>query len=449
MKERHPDEFEARRCGTLNWPQRSWFSGYDPDGSYAENPHCTVTLEEPLELEQATAVVKAIIDRHEAFRTTYDSDGSTITGQVVAPLGVDPQLMGEYISVVASSEYDNEPSPVLRRSFRITEEWPFHVLLVNKGAKITTIKFVMDHCSCDAWGKKVLEREIRRFASLALGGGLRHAVFERVAQPLDLVAWERSEAGTRQARRCIAFWEQQVQEVRRLLGDDLVPSARTGEEGYRTHRVDSEWLLTRGKDAAAALNVPLSTIFLQAYGTALSDWRGRSGIGITMLAANRPSPELRRSVSKMFMQAPVVIRKFSSGGLAGPINEVFEQQIRAHQSCSGDPHVIDPLVGELLPQAGIPEAMGAIFNYIDDIVATPRTTVPADTDSSRNDAAGLEIISGPVVPRGADMMLKVRVSAHTVSLRLTCAAGREWDRTAEAVLRKIVEVVSCWKEQDL
>jgi hypothetical protein len=432
------------REGPLNWPQQEWLSGYTPgsDSEYVNNQAVWFDFRERIPIAQALKILAGTVNRHDSLRTVFPMGEAGIEGQTVAPMLDEARAVEAHTSLVEFSSFQCELAEMRRRSFRITEEWPFQAVLGCEAGMATSIGVVMDHSACDAWGKWAFERQVRLLESDDLGLWPSRREQDSILQPLGLATWEGSADGVEHLGRSVDFWKRQFREASVALGPSAIANAAPVEAPganatYRSHRMEASALVAEAKSVSKKRRVPVSTTFLQAFGSALSEANDCAGIGMFMLSANRPTLPRQRTVSKMFATAPLVVRRIGADDLDGLLRATLHQQIELQRYGSCEQRTVDDLVAKHLPNAVSLDVMGSYFNFVDDSTSgSPITVIESNRSrEATEDAPAIEV--SPPLPTGAPLMFHVRVSDTFAFAELTCLTGSKWDRIAGALLRSI------------
>ncbi|QAT87101.1 long-chain-fatty-acid--CoA ligase [Corallococcus coralloides] len=184
--------------------QRLWFlARLDPEG-YAYNVPFFFQLEGPLEARALEAALDALVQRHEALRTTFSEAHGQPVQHVRAhqPLTLaleetSEEALRQRAEVEVRKPFDLEQGPLVRAT------------LVRTAPERHTLLLVMHHIVCDFWSIDILVRELKALYSASL----RHdspALPQLPVQYPDFAAWQRQvmQGETLEAQR--AWWKQHL-----------------------------------------------------------------------------------------------------------------------------------------------------------------------------------------------------------------------------------------------
>lgn len=409
--------------------------GQPSDHAYAYEDNMLITVPcEGAPVRSALLAVRDLVVRHEGLRTAVEFDRNVPNGagwQRVAPPPRAVEDIEWLVTTARPSSAVDTLQQTLHTSFDPAAGWPFRAVVdladARPDASVEAINLVLDHSATDAWGIQVLAQDLRRF----LGTSSEPVGEEEVCQPLDLAAWEDSPEGQSQLESALGFWRDQLH----LLGEALPDPVAAADEPVaeadhhalsRTHWLVSKDLHSAALRASARLRVPVSSVFLLAYGQSLCALDERPATGVLVLSVNRPTRSRRRSAAKMFLQAPVVVRRHP----ATTASDLFRQQVRAHAAAQADRRLVDALIAHELPGATSLDVLGAYFNFY--ALPGPYGGAPGTRETE-----GSSVRHG-----GAPLMLAVVQQTESIRVEFTFREGGKWSRMASPMLRRIVETVT-------
>jgi hypothetical protein len=427
------------REGAANWPQLHWFVGWRVGQprellttASAEKNLVTVVHPDGVSTQDALNALRALVSRHEGLRTLVDCDGTWHGRQRLAPPPRTAADLDPVVRVAGADQAADAFTEARTTAFRMAEEWPIRVVLSTDGNSVREIGVVVDHGAVDAWGMRVLRED--------LGALLRgNAPDGEVAQPLEIAEWERSAAGARHLDRALGFWSDQSTGLRDVLADGpALPTWPVPDQAeFLSATLRSGELLDNAAAASKSLRVPMSAVFLAAFGTALAELADTPAVGVHALLVNRRTEAQRRSVSKMFMTSPVTVAR---AGLRETATASYRQQLRAHDFAHVDSLRAQAVRRESLPDTLPPAVAGAWFNFIDssiyDYDAEPSRMLGV-SNRRASGGAGDGIKLEPPHRRDRILMLAVFRRRDHVFLRLIWREDVLDPARAEAILRSV------------
>ncbi len=247
-----------------------------------------------------TAAWQLVVDRHEAFRTTFARHGDSIVQRIhpavevqvqefswtVPPDGTDPEkLLDDVATQLHALPFDLESAP-LARIARVAAG-PHQELLI-----------VVHHAVLDGWSMQLVMDDLRdAYAAVRnLGAGLTAAqVFEEPAVPYrEFGSYERSSAKAASDRE---FWTGQLRGAKAaaLLPDPAEGSAARSSGATLRHR------LSRGAEAAVATiaqrqGCTAFAVQLAAVRTVLARGGAAGPTALGVVVANRMARQDQRRV---------------------------------------------------------------------------------------------------------------------------------------------------------
>ena len=154
-------------------PQREvWLaSRLEPEASLAYNEAVSINLKGLLDVPALEAALQAIVDRHEALRATFSSDGEGLFVaehttlplafhdlSLLAPFESDARIMGAFNRIV-TTPFDLEHGPLVRAElFRLAADR--HLLTI-----------AAHHIVCDGWSFGVIVNDLAALYAQRTGHG--------------------------------------------------------------------------------------------------------------------------------------------------------------------------------------------------------------------------------------------------------------------------------------
>ncbi|MEU6309441.1 amino acid adenylation domain-containing protein [Streptomyces sp. NPDC047014] len=293
------EPLEQRADGVFHAPtsfvqQRMWVEEHIQGPSSRYSIPSAIEIEGPLDVAALAGAVRALVQRHEVFRTTIRAvDG--VPQQVVAPdadvalhtvdLSAEPadrreQILLDRLAASARHPFDIERGPLLRvELYRLEEDW--HVLLINLHHIITDVR------SFELAVSELLSLYARK-GDPSAGPG------QPPVQYADYAAWQRRTIGDAAVDDQLEYWKQQLRAPLPVL--DLptdrpyrdTSSGRGASVTVELPRAVSRRLreLSREHDST-----PFMTL-LALLNVLMHRYSGQSDIVIGTPSANRDLPEL-------------------------------------------------------------------------------------------------------------------------------------------------------------
>jgi amino acid adenylation domain-containing protein len=239
-----------------------------------------------LDVEALRRAVDALVDRHEALRTTFfEVDGIARQRVGLAPSGVltlqtieDPAALERAVAELVQTPFDLEHGPVFRAALLATAPRE-HLLVLS-----------LHHIVVDGRSAEILVQELGR--GYAHGGTTDED--EPVVQYVDFAAWEQDRLSLGGLATHIEYWRAQLAGVRQTLAlptDYPRPERQTYAGDWLSIHVPAA---SRRAVAAVALEegVPEQTVLFAAFALFLSRWTGSEEVVLGLPAPARPASEL-------------------------------------------------------------------------------------------------------------------------------------------------------------
>ncbi|MFF2149141.1 amino acid adenylation domain-containing protein [Kitasatospora sp. NPDC058190] len=278
--------------------QRLWFLDRFEPGSTEYTTLAVLRLRGVLDRAALGAALDALVERHEALRTTFaERDGRA--RQVVRPPhpvelpceDLDPAGLDALLERIAATPFDLAAGPLLRaRLARSAEDE--HVLAL-----------AVHHIATDGWSMRVLGRDLAELYAAALGGR-RPDLPALPVRYTDFAAWQR--ARTDRAEADLAYWRRTLAGLAplELPTDRPRPAVRGRDGALVTFTLPAELtarLRARGREADGTLY----TVLLTACQVLLARWAGQRDIAVGTVTSGREHGELHDVVG-MFVNTLVL-----------------------------------------------------------------------------------------------------------------------------------------------
>ncbi len=277
--------------------QRLWFLDQLEPGNPAYNNSAAVRLTGPLDVAALERSIGAVIERHEALRTTFPGDPAT-PGRptvVIRSSAGEPafQLQVESVESEAIEEAAERAREDARRPFDLARGPLLRARLLQLGPDDAVILLAVHHIVSDGWSLGVLVREVGEHYR-AFVEGARPALPELPVQYADFAAWQRRWLSGAVLEVEVDSWRQALAgapTVLELPADRPRPAVR--EPHGRTLRfVLPRDLADRLRAVSRDQGATLFMTLLAAFTTLLGVYTGRRDLLVGSPVANRGRSEL-------------------------------------------------------------------------------------------------------------------------------------------------------------
>jgi len=275
--------------------QRLWFlQQLEPAGS-RYHINWAQRLEGPLQVEALRQALQAIVQRHEALRTSF-----------VAVEGVPQQVLlsadiFDLQVVDLGSEAKNQQTQLLNSLLTQSAHKPFDLVtdlmlratLIRLDEQTHVLQVVVHHIATDGWSMAVFRRELSAlYGTYALG-----QVDPLPALPIqygDFAVWQREWLAGEVLASQLDYWTQQLQGAPALLvlPTDYPRPTHPSYEGARTTFVVSEGVVRSLNALSQQNNATLFMTLFAAFNTLLYRYTQQDDIVMGSPIANRDRPEL-------------------------------------------------------------------------------------------------------------------------------------------------------------
>ncbi|MFJ9841392.1 non-ribosomal peptide synthase/polyketide synthase [Kitasatospora sp. NPDC101155] len=278
--------------------QRLWFLDRFEPGSTEYTTLAVLRLRGVLDRAALGAALDALVERHEALRTTFaERDGRA--RQVVRPPhpvelpceDLDPAGLDALLERIAATPFDLAAGPLLRARLARTAE-DEHVLAL-----------AVHHIATDGWSMDVLGRDLAELYAAALGGR-RPDLPALPVRYIDFAAWQR--ARTDRTEADLAYWRQALAGLAplELPTDRPRPAVRGRDGALVTFTLPAE-LTARLRERGREADGTLYTVLLAACQVLLARWAGQRDIAVGTVTSGREHGELHDVVG-MFVNTLVL-----------------------------------------------------------------------------------------------------------------------------------------------
>lgn len=313
--------------------QRLWLLDQLAPGSAVDNLARIVRLQGPLQIAALEQCFKAILQRHEALRTSF----TVVEGQ---PVQVIAAVQNFVLPVVDLEELPETTQQVeTHRLARLTARQPFDLtqapllkaILLQLEREEHALLFTMHHIITDGWSAGVLLREVAALYE-SFSAGKPVPLPELPVQYADFAIWQRQWLQGEVLRSQLAYWQQQLGDslpVLELPTDRPRPPIQTFTGSKQTLEF-SRPLTEALKSLSQRQGVTLFMTLLAAFKTLLYRYTGQADILVGSPIANRNRAEIEQLIG--FFVNTLVLRTDLSGNPSFQelLKRVRETTLRAY-----------------------------------------------------------------------------------------------------------------------
>jgi len=308
-----------RSAFPLSLPQENFWYLYRDNVAF--NVPLPYRLKGRLNLPALESVLAEIVRRHEAVRTTFDTEKGMPVQIVSGDVRV--ELVQEDLSDLPEKQREMELQRLVARHSETTFDLNTGPLLkawlLKAGDEDCVLLFVAHHMIFDAWSMKVLMRELEALYS-AFVSEQPSPLPSLEIQYVDFAEWQRTRPGIEDP---LAYWRQQFGGTLPRLPFPNMESSDEPEvsRGEKCRDILPSALVDRLKQAGGEANQTLFTSMFTAFGTLIHHYSAQDDIVLLSAGAGRTMRETEGLIG-MFA-APLLVRaNFSSDP---PFSELLEQ----------------------------------------------------------------------------------------------------------------------------
>ncbi|MFB9905656.1 amino acid adenylation domain-containing protein [Allokutzneria oryzae] len=272
--------------------QRFWFfQEYDKD-SVEYNVHFGFRVRGELDVPALTRALSALVDRHEALRTTIEMVGPEPV-QVVHPVGRaelsivdggDERELERLLTAEVSVPFDLARAPVLRQ------------LLVRLGDRDHVLVLGLHHAAVDGWSMSVLADDLSALYNAERSG--RSSVLPALpVQYADFAAWQRTRLTDAALEPHIRYWRDKLDGIAALrLPTDRPRPAVKSTRGAVVSFTVPELLTSKIAAVAAGRDATLFMALVAACQVLFARYSGQRDVAVGTAVSGREHAELDRVV---------------------------------------------------------------------------------------------------------------------------------------------------------
>jgi amino acid adenylation domain-containing protein len=366
--------------------RRMWFvQQLDPQGS-AYNMPFALRLKGPLDRTALGDALRRIVERHEAFRTTFTVvDGEPV--QRVAAYGdLSPHLTDLRASDAARQQH--QLLELLRANamaaFDLAQGPLARVLLVCLSDDDHVLQLVVHHAISDQWSAGIIARELAEHYQAARAGQQPN-VAPLDVQYADYAAWQRQALTHAALASQVAYWRVRLEGLMPLaLATDRPRPKRQSFAGSHVSVALSPELLAALRSFSAARGASMFMTLLATYQLLLARYSGQHDIAVGTPIANRTRLVTERLVGTLVNTLVMRTRVEPSLTFSELIAQVRTVALEAY---ANQDVPFERLVDELgvARDASVSPLVQVLFNVVNAPMAQPSlaglTVEPLDFDS--------------------------------------------------------------------
>ncbi|KAE9406246.1 acetyl-CoA synthetase-like protein [Gymnopus androsaceus JB14] len=251
----------------------------------------------PLNVDALERAFLALVDRHEALRTTFSMDNGVLMQSIRPSDSVTVRVIG----MGDSAESEENALKLLHteqsRPFNLREDPPVRFAIISAGDNLFFISAIIHHISTDGWSSGIIDREVTLLYN-ALSAGLPTPLLPNL--PLrytDYSLWQNERLNTGMLDTQLSYWHKQLQGSKplELHADFVRPEKLSGKADEIPFEISEESLMAL-RLLAATHRTSLYVVLLAAFRASIFRITGEEDGTIGMVNANRPQEEIEHIV---------------------------------------------------------------------------------------------------------------------------------------------------------
>lgn len=288
--------------------QRIWLVEEMEPGTAAFTTPAAMRIAGPLQPELLETAINAIVQRHEALRTSFMAEEGTPL-QVIAPGGA-VRLAVIDLAMFPESEREERANGIAvddaNRPFDLTQSPLMRVTLLRLSDCEHILLISMHHIISDRWSILILFEELGQIYEALLSGGMA-SLPDLPVQYADFSVWERECLTPERLADLSAYWTQQLAGAPALLNlhtDRPRPANQTYEGAQYLQTVSQavmEGLLALSNEAGTTLN----TTLLAAFSILMGFHSEQEDLVLGTNSAGRNHRDVERLIGFFINQLPI------------------------------------------------------------------------------------------------------------------------------------------------
>ena len=344
--------------------RRLWFLDQLEGGRAIYHLPASAWLDGPLDVSALRLAFAALIERHEALRTTFH----VVDGEPVQRIGDAPlDLAVDDLSGMADADAEarRRATALVREPFDLARGPLFRIRLFKTASRRHLLTLSLHHIVADAWSMGVLMRELARLYDAARSG-TDAALPPLEVQYADVAAWQHRRLTGSRLEQLLSHARSRLADAPQLLelpSDRVRPAAQSFRGGMERFTIDAA-AVSEARDLASRHGATMFQALVAVFQTLLYRQTRQSSVMVGSPIANRLRAETEPVVG--FFVNTLVLRADFSGDstFASVLERVKADTLDAyeHQELP-----FEALVAELSPvrslsQNPIFQAMFALQN---------------------------------------------------------------------------------------
>jgi len=330
--------------------QRLWFLDQLEPGTAAYNLVRAFRITGPLDVHGLTSAIRAVIRRHEALRTVFDSVEGEAKQIVLPDVDVDVPI----VSVTHLPEAEREAEALRiaseegKKPFDLTRGPLLRVLLVQLNREKYLLVLAMHHIITDGWSISILFRELTHCYE-AFTNGKEPQLPDLPLQYAEYAHWQREYLAGDVLAQQVAYWKRKLAGAQTML-DLPTDHSRPKEHGWRGATAELTFetnVLNALKEFAQSEGATLFMVSMAAFQALLWRYTGQDSILVGTPTAARSQMEIENLIG-FFVNTLVFRADFAS-------DMTFRELVRQVRECALEAYArqdvpFEKLVEELVPQ---------------------------------------------------------------------------------------------------
>ncbi|MFG1951690.1 condensation domain-containing protein [Micromonospora sp. NPDC048830] len=308
-----------------------WFLEQIYPGRPLNNLNVELRPAAPLRPDALRAALTALVDRHEALRTTFHHQRDGSLHQAIAPRAGEVDLSVSDLRDLTGEQARDRLAELRQRDaaalFDLAAGPLLRVRLVHLPKNTQVMILVVHHIVADATSIGVLTEDLAALYAHAADGTDPGLPPLRI-QYLDYVVWQQKKQEQARAAESLEWWRAQLADLPTV---DLAPGRRRPTQGLDSGGWYAEdWDAAFVHDLRAVARTHATTVFavlLAGYAVLLNRYTGGTDLPVGTPVLGRPTAELRRVVG-LFVNM-LVLRMDVSGD--PPFGELLARARRTVQ----------------------------------------------------------------------------------------------------------------------
>ncbi|MBE4741676.1 MULTISPECIES: condensation domain-containing protein [Streptomyces] len=277
----------------LTWGQQgAWWAQQRTD------PPSWLLLSEVISVPEGTSAadvaraLEVMLARHEVLRTTFRIGADGEPEQIVH--------RRTDLAVLAAADESEAWERLASAAFDLEREFPIRAALTVSSGKPSKLCILLHHVAVDELGKVAFSRHLRTILeNIVCRAGAGDELAGAAPSPRDHARTETSESGRKMNEDALSHWRQAHH---RRIHDrpPREPGHRSGKRCSLTMRSPS--LLSLSREIARREKCLPATVLIAALAVCLANRNGRDSALLSMLMANRNSPDRLDAVCSVVQQ---------------------------------------------------------------------------------------------------------------------------------------------------